>query len=270
MLQVSNQSSPLTFYKLYAKILARGKLTERKIIMLKIAVCDDDETMLGILTDIIGETYKQNSITFEIRSFLSGEIFLNSYKEHPFDVVFLDIDMPEISGFDIAEQVDNADKTLIVFVTSHDELVYSSIKFRPFRFIRKTYLETELGETLTAVYTELMKRNAARKFMFQTKSSEVLADLNLVEYIEIFGHWILVHIKDNDILECYGSLSDMEHELSNYGFVRTHKSYLVNCRYIYSIEKNQIVLDDKTVIPVSRYKAETVKEKFRSFLRRTI
>lgn len=270
MLQVTNQSSPLTFYKLYGKILARNKLPERKIMMLKIAVCDDNETMLRSLTDKISATYKQNNIEFEIRSFLSGEIFLNSHKEHPFDVVFLDIDMPTISGFDIAEQVNNADETLIVFVTSHDELVYSSIKFRPFRFIRKTYLETELGETLTAVYTELMKRNAASKIMLQTKSGEVLADLNLVEYIEIFSHRILVHIKDNECLECYGSLSGMEHELSNYGFVRTHKSYLVNCRYIYSIEKNQIVLDDKTVIPVSRYKAETVKGKFRSFLRRML
>lgn len=270
MLQVTNQSSPLTFCKQYDKILARDKLPERKIMMLRIAVCDDNETMLRSLTDKISETYKQNSMTFEIRSFISGEIFLNSHKEHPFDVVFLDIDMPTISGFDIAEQVNNADETLIVFVTSHDELVYSSIKFRPFRFIRKSYLETELNEVLADVNAELLKRNAARKFMFQAKSGEVFVDLSLVEYIEIYSHWLIVHLKDNECLECYGSLSNMEHELSNYDFVRTHKSYIVNCKYIYSIEKNQIVLDDKTVIPVSRYKVESVKQKFRSFLRRTI
>ena len=80
----------------------------------------------------------------------------------------------------------------------------------------------------------------------------------------------MVHIKGNDCLECYGSLSYMEHELNDYDFVRTHKSYLVNCKYIYSIERNQIMLDDKTAIPVSRYKLETVKERFRSFLRRTL
>ena len=270
MLQVTNQSSPLTFCKQYDKIFARDKLPERKIMMLRIAVCDDDKTMMEVLTEKISETYKQNSIEFEIRSFLSGEFFLNSHKEHPFDVIFLDIDMPEISGFDIAEQVNSANETLIVFVTSHDELVYSSIKFRPFRFIRKTYLETELGETLTAVNTEFMKRNAAKKFMFQTKSGEVFVDLSLVEYIEIYSHWLMVHIKGNDCLECYGSLSYMEHELNDYDFVRTHKSYLVNCKYIYSIERNQIMLDDKTAIPVSRYKLETVKERFRSFLRRTL
>ena len=238
--------------------------------MLKIALCDDNETMLKVLTDKIGETYKQDSIAFEICSFLSGEIFLNSHKEHIFDVVFLDIDMPEISGFDIAEQVNKTGETLIVFVTSHDELVYSSIKFRPFRFIRKSYLETELKEVLVAVNAELLKRNAARKYAFQTKSGAVFVDLGLVEYIEIYSHWLSVHIKNGECLECYGSLSDMEHELSNYDFVRTHKSYLVNCKYIFSIEKNQIILDDKTVIPVSRYKAETVKKRLRDFLRRTL
>ena len=238
--------------------------------MLKIAVCDDDETMLGFLTDKISEIYNQNSIEFVIRPFLSGKFFLNCHKEYPFDVVFLDIDMPEISGFDIAEQVNNISETLIVFVTSHDELVYSSIKFRPFRFIRKTYIEAELGETLTAVNTEFMKRSSAKKFKFQTKSGMVIEDLHLVEYVEIFSHQLLVHIKDSECLECYGSLSNMEQELSNFDFVRTHKSYLVNCRYIYSIEKNQIVLDNKTVIPVSRYKIETVKDKFRNYLRRML
>ncbi len=234
--------------------------------MLRIAICDDNEIFLRMLTEKIRKFYADS----EIKPFLTGEDFLNSQTESPYDVVFLDIDMPEISGFEIAEQVNSCGETLIVFVTSHDDLVYSSIKFRPFRFIRKAYLDTELPEVMTAVNEEFIKRNAERKFMFQTKSGEVFEDLQLVEYIEIFGHWLLVHIKDNKSLECYGSLSDMERELNNYDFVRTHKSYLVNCRYIYSIEKNQLVLDDKTVIPVSRYKAESVKQNFRNYLRRTL
>lgn len=233
--------------------------------MIRIAICDDDETMLTLLTDKIGETYKQSSLEFELHSFLSGEFFLNSHKEHPFDVVFLEIDMPEISGFDIAEQVNNAGETMIVFVTSHDELVYSSIKFRPFRFIRKTYLETELSETLTAIYSELMKRNTANKFMFQTKSGEVLADLYLVEYIEIFGHRLMVHIKNNESIECYGSLSDFEKRLAQFDFVRVHKSYLVNCRFIYSIGFRSVSLYDKTEIPLSRYKTEIVRDKLKIY-----
>ncbi len=238
--------------------------------MLRIAICDDDEILLRTLTDKIRKQNHSACSPLEIKTFLLGEDFLNSQRLSPFDIVFLDIDMPEISGFDIAEQVNNASETFIIFVTSHDELVYSSIKFRPFRFIRKAYLDMELSEVMAAVNEEFIKRNAERKFVFQTKSGEVFVDLAQVEYIEIYSHLLMVHLNDTEILECCGSLSDLEQKLSNNGFIRTHKSFLVNCKYIYSIENRQLLLDDKTAIPVSRYKIESVKEKFRDYLRRTI
>ena len=72
---------------------------------------------------------------------------------------------------------------------------------------------------------------------------------------------------NSDAIECYGSLSDFEKRLVPHNFVRTHKSYLVNCKYINSIEQKQVILDDNTVIPLSKYKIETVRNKLRSYLR---
>lgn len=238
--------------------------------MIRVAICDDEAAILSYLNNHILNGLKQPGADIHIDTFTSGRNLLDAYKAEPFDVVFLDIDMPEISGFDIAEKINKIGEPLIVFVTSHDELVFSSIRFRPFRFIRKTYLENELPETMEAVSNELAKRSSGSKFAFQTKSGEVFADLSSVEYIEIYGHWLKVHIKDSKPLECYGSLSEFEKRLEDYDFVRTHKSYLVNCKFIFAIEKNQVVLDDKTVIPLSRYKADTVKNKFKIFLRRTL
>ena len=238
--------------------------------MLRIAICDDDEIAVRTLTDKILNYNHFDDPDFELKPFLAGDRFLNSHKQAPFDVVFLDINMPEMSGFDIAEQINKYSEALIVFVTAHDELVYSSIKFRPFRFIRKAYLDTELPEALAAVNEELIKRNAERKFIFQTKAGEVFVDLARVEYIEIYSHRLMVHLIDNEVLQCCGSLSGLEQKLCSHSFVRTHKSYIVNCKYIYSFEKNRLLLDDRTAIPVSRYKYESVKEKYRNYLRRTI
>ena len=98
----------------------------------------------------------------------------------------------------------------------------------------------------------------------------MITDLGNVEYIEIYGHWLKVHIKDDEPLECYGSLSDFEKQLEEHDFVRTHKSFLVNCKYIFAIEKNQVILDDKTAIPLSRYKVDIVKNKFKELLRSTL
>lgn len=238
--------------------------------MIRAAICDDEPTILDYLHDHISKEFKRQGAEFRIDKFTSGKDFLNAHKAEPFNAIFLDIDMPEISGFDIAKKINEIGEPLIIFVTSHDELVFSSIRFRPFRFIRKTYLNNELPETLEAVIAEVTKRNSGSKFVFQTKSGEVLTALGNVEYIEIYGHWLKVHIKDDDPLECYGSLSDFEKQLEGYDFVRTHKSFLVNCKFIFAIEKNQVILDDKTAIPLSRYKVDVVKNKFKELLRSTL
>lgn len=238
--------------------------------MIRAAICDDDPTILNYLHEHISKEFSRQGSEVQINKFTSGNNFLNAHEAKLFDTVFLDIDMPEISGFDIAEKINEISEPLIIFVTSHDELVFSSIKFRPFRFIRKTYLDNELPETLGAVINEVTKRNSGSKFVFQTKSGEVLTALGDVEYIEIYGHRLKVHIKDDEPLECYGSLSDFEKLLEEYDFVRTHKSFLVNCKFIFAIEKNQVILDDKTAIPLSRYKVDIVKSKFKELLRSTL
>ena len=210
--------------------------------MIKAAICDDEPKTLDCLCERISKEFNRRGAEIRIEKFTSGSEFLGANKIESFDVFFLDIDMPEMGGFDIAEKINNIGEPLIIFVTSHDELVFSSLRFRPFGFMRKTYLENELPQTAEAVRIEITKRNSGSKFAFQTKTGEVFADLSNVEYIESYGHWLKVHIKDNKQLECYGSLSDFEKRLEKYDFVRTHKSYLVNCKFIFEIEKNKLYL----------------------------
>lgn len=231
--------------------------------MIKIAVCDDDRSFSERMKLLIEQYFTEQSVEIDAAVFNSGTGFLSC--EMDYKVVFLDIDMPDMGGFEIAEQL--SEDTLIIFVTTHDELVYSSLKFRPFRFIRKTYLDEELPEALEEINKEIAKRGASSKFVLQTKNGDVLLNVSKIKYIEIYTHSIRVYTVSGEILECYGSLSAMEKQLNGFDFVRTHKSYLVNCQYIFSIEKNLIILDDKTEIPLSRYKVDTVKTKFKNHLR---
>lgn len=231
-----------------------------------IAVCDDDRNFSERMKLLIEQYFTEQSVEINAAVFNSGADYLSDNTDY--NAVFLDIDMPDMGGFEIAEQL--SEDTLIVFVTTHDELVYSSLKFRPFRFIRKTYLEEELPEALEEINKETAKRNASSKFVIQTKSGEALLNVSNIKYIEIYTHSIRVYTVSGEILECYGSLAVMERQLNDFDFVRTHKSYLVNCRYIFSIEKNKIILDDKTEVPLSRYKADAVKSKFKNHLRSMI
>jgi len=233
--------------------------------MIRGAVCDDEPAVLDHLYAHVSKEFKRQGADIHIEKFTSGRDFLSAHKAEPFDVVFLDIDMPEISGFEIAERIDK--RTLIVFVTTHDELVYSSLKFQPFRFLRKTHLEDEMGEAVKAINEKLLKRNAEHRIKFQTKENEIYVYADNIEYIEVYGHWLRVTLNKGETIECYGSLSELEKQLVPVGFVRTYKSYLVNFKYIHSIEKTQVTLDDGTEIPLSRYKAAEVRERFKDYLR---
>lgn len=231
--------------------------------MIKIAVCDDDKKFSARLKFLIDEYFAKQDIGSNVTSYNRGTVFLTEGIDC--NAVFLDIEMPDMDGFEVAEQIRS--NTLIVFVTTHNELVYSSLKFRPFRFIRKAYLEEELPEALEAVNKEIARLNAGSKFILKTRSGDVLLNINNIEYMEIYTHSIQIYTVNGEVLECYGSLSELEKQLKGFGFVRTHKSYLVNCRYIFSIEKNRIVLDNKTEIPLSRYRVDTVRSKFSNHLR---
>lgn len=235
--------------------------------MIRAAICDDEPDMLDYLNEHILAEFKRQGANVHIDKFLAGEEFLNASKIKSFDVVFLDIDMPEISGFDVAEKINGSEPTLIIFVTTHDELVFSSLKFQPFRFIRKTFINDELGEVVEDINKVLVKRAAGKKFRLQTKQHDVYVDVEQIVYIEIYGHWLKVYTTNNDILDCYGILSDYEAQLEPFDFVRTHKSFLVNCKYIRSVEKEQVVLDDKKTIPLSRRRINAVNEKFTKYLR---
>lgn len=235
--------------------------------MIKAAICDDESTILDILYAHISKEFKHQGADIHINKFTSGKEFLTSHKAEQYDVVFLDIDMPELSGFDIAERISDSESTLLIFVTTHDELVFSSLKFQPFRFMRKTYLDSEIEETIEAVNKKLLKRKPDKRIRFQTRENEIYVYANNIIYIEVYDHWLRVYLNKGEVIESYGTLSEFENQLVSVGFVRTYKSYLVNFKYIHSIGKTQIALEDGTEIPLSRYKANDVREKFKDYLR---
>lgn len=136
---------------------------------MRIAICDDDTNFANTLKILIAKgTYPPNDIP-DIFVCSDGSSLFSDIPDY--DAVFLDIDIPVFNGFQIAEQLNRLGETLIIFVTMHDELVYSSIKFQPFRFIRKSRLESELPEVLSALIKQLPNEKPERNLSFRQKQA---------------------------------------------------------------------------------------------------
>lgn len=238
--------------------------------MMYVAICDDNKSMLDFLNGKIGEILSENEMPCEISTFLSGTDFLESHKKQPFDVVFLDIVMPEIDGFKVAKQVREISKdTYIIFITTESSLVYDSFDYQPFYFIPKGKLEIlnaklksvigKLIEQIGENYTLCLELPHGEKKYIETDSIIYIGSES--NYLDIVCQTETIYIRRK--------LNDMMNELPPKTFARIHNRFAVNMRYVGRIDNSRckVILFDETELDISRaYKADFV-EKYNIYLR---
>ena len=199
-------------------------------INMEIAICDDDELFNEIMSEKLSTVLNKNQIKYNITPFFNGSELITALNDplNRFDVIFLDVDMPGVNGENVAQYINSSKASIpVIFVTNHDDFVFSSFKYRPFGFLRKSHVDSELEEAV----------------------------IRLDNYLS-----------DTDI-RTTRSLSETEKALSSYGFIRVHKSFIVNTRFIFSVERNNIILTDNSSLPVSRTKTEEIKQAMIKFAR---
>ncbi len=234
--------------------------------MIRIAIADDSKKDLNYISKSIKQRLELRDIQCGFSLYTEPSKLLNDNKSEPFDVVFLDIDMPQLTGMDAAESINNiSPKTVIVFVTNHDELVYKAYRFKAVGFVRKSFFDDEINEILDVVLTEVHKRNHILNI--SDNRSIVKIDLFDVLYVKSDDHYAEFYFTDGK--QCVRrSLNDIEKQIGHFGFIRVHSRYLVNYRHIYSIEKTAVILSDGiTQIPISRNRITNVKEQVQMFSR---
>lgn len=227
--------------------------------MIRIAIVDDEEIFLNSINFKIKELMQKNEKETEIYIFTDGKSMLEQNEKTAFDIIFLDIDMPEITGIDISRQIrDKHSDIEIIFVSSKEEMVYESIKYTPFRFIRKNRFENEIQEAIET-YLKKRKRNAF-SYIFSTENGKKPVAIIDIMYIEVKSHKLYVYFEDSKSnFTANGNMKDIENILSQYGFIRIHQGFLVNYRFINLIRQKEVYLDNGTRLPLSRGKYEKTK-----------
>ena len=232
----------------------------------KIAICDDEEIFLEKIYKEVENNLKKLDYGYEIQKFLCAEALILSNCNENFDIVFLDIDMPETNGIEAAISIKHSNPDIvIIFITSKDELVYESIKTQPFRFIRKSKLTEEISESIIETF-KILESNSC-KLTIKVDNNFYKIDAAAITYIESNKNYVIVNTFNGKQFRYKYNISSMEKELEPYGFIRTHYGYLVNQKFIRRIEGNDVILKNCVKIPVSRSKKYHVQQKFIEYLR---
>lgn len=235
--------------------------------IITVAVCDDDKYVLEKLERDCRSYFEEKGLELQMYVADSGEKMLFKCKGEEINLAFIDIEMPEMSGFELADYLRLCVRMeRLVFVTNKDDLVHESINYQPFGFVRKSRWEEELLRTLNRFYKELLRNEAKITVHFQKKE---LMDIFVCEirYIEINSHTLSIYRKDS-IIRIRETMRSIEERLREHYFIRIHQGYLVNARYIQKFEDNDCVLVDGERLPVSRHKKEAVRKQYMDYIRK--
>ncbi len=239
--------------------------------MLRVAVCDDNKVTLDYLSNKIKSLLEKHSLEHLICSFSAGAPFIEAHQAQGFDVVFLDIAMPKMDGFQVAKEIrQHNNKTYIIFVTTESSLVYDSFDFQPFYFVPKDDLDI-MHSKLNHVIDKLSMHLASNKKIcldMPFGEKKYVEPENIV-FISSKSNYLDFHTTQKDEIHIRGKLDDYAEKLPDLFFVRIHNRYIVNMKHINRIENAgaKVLLTNDIILDISRTYKKDFMEAYNLYLR---
>ena len=238
---------------------------------IKIIIIDDES-----LARQITKNYLANRDDVEILSECSnGFDAIKKINELKPDLIFLDIQMPKLNGFEMLELLE--DPPIIIFTTAYDHYAIKAFEVSAIDYLLKPVSPDELVAALQKASTLIDKKDLAfkietllanmenlshepKKILLKTQETVYIVNLSEIIRCEADRNYTRFYLTDNRTILVSGSLIDYDETLTPSGFFRAHHSHLINLECISKIEKHKmtVVLKDGSVIPLANRKKDAL------------
>lgn len=233
--------------------------------MHRIALCEDDRRDREILARHIRRAFADFKKPARVVEFLNGRDFLDRASPYAFDIALFDVEMEPVDGITAAKAFRQRDKSAIIaFITHHPEFVFASFSAEPLNYLLKPVKYSQV-KALLARALEMTEQMRARAFSFKSNGTLYNVPVSKIAYIESKARVLQVHAVDGEYAY-YGKLGDAQGDPSLAGFIRCHKSFLVNPWFIEHLGGGFIGLSTGSAIPISRSKSAEVRKSFADYL----
>lgn len=240
--------------------------------MLNICVCDDSIEFIRVFVNQLDYMCKK-CFSKGLNYALCGEFntaseVMNYLEDSKIDLLFLDIDMPEMNGFDLAKRASAKNpEIMIVFVSGHDHYVFEVFEFSPFAYLRKTKILEDLPGILDRIDKNVAQRNV--RVETDTVKGHISVPVKDVLYIKSDGNYYKIITDAGDKIICRGTLSSAEKQWTKYDFFRVHAAYIVNLDHIQSVRNNELTVGIyNEVIPISQRRLASFRKIYAAFTMR--
>lgn len=229
--------------------------------VIKVGLCDDIVDFNKKMESHIEKYGKENHIGVKIISYGSGSQLLLNFQKGKFDIIFLDVSMPELDGFETAEQIRCMDENVsIVFCTSYYTISNAGKGFEVAAedFLAKPLLYKKVENILDKVYKRKLLC-AEEKLFLKCQDGLITLQISDIIYIQTRNKVLILHTIFGDV-QSNQRMVELEKRLSKKLFFRCHNSYIVNFDYVEGFQNENVLVKYKNEqvreIPVSKYKKE--------------
>ncbi len=227
-------------------------------------IVDDDISSQKKISEAIAHLSIQGDLDFQCTYFSDS---LNSQILEHYDLYILDIDMPGIKGFDLAEMIyDRYPEAIIMFCTCHEDFVFDSYKANAFYFIRKDHLLEELTYALRKFVRRFV--NNEKTYIIHSGKDMIPVSYATIVYFEKYGESLSVHTIDMTIKDIGKSLDDLLGELADERFVKINRNTIINLRYVSKLSGDIVTLSTGAKFPIPRRNITEVTIKYLNYLKR--
>ncbi len=231
---------------------------------MKLAFCDDDIAILNQLRSLLDIYRVKRNQEIEYTAFQSPlELMAGIEKGARYDGLFLDVLMPGENGIAVAKEIREHDANVkIIFLTSSSEFAVQSYAVGAYFYQLKPIWEDSFFRLMDSIMEQCQR---ARTDSLILKCSEGITRVSLaqLEYCEVIGRSLLLHLTSGRVLESSGSLDELSGQLAQYeNFLRVHRSYLVNLDCVQSISYRAVTMSCLSEIPVPHGKYAELKKRF--------
>lgn len=236
---------------------------------MRIGICDDEEAQRRYLKQLAEQWAFKSGEKAVCDCYPDSEAFLFAWEEDKsYDVLLLDIEMKEMNGMELARRIRQEDEDIaLVFITGYEEYIGQGYEVSALHYLLKPVDEEKLYRVLDRAMAS--RRREGIRQLFETAEGWLSIALNDIWYVEAFAHYCTLHLKDCEY-QVKKSIGSMEELFTAYGisFVKPHRSYLVNLKFVTSILKEELIMDDGRRIPVSRRNYRQINEAFFGYFRK--
>ena len=231
--------------------------------MIRIAIVEDDKSSSELLVSYLERYSNDKNIRFDVKTFFSCNQILNNYNNN-FDIIFMDIELPDGNGLETIRKIREVDKNVIViFVTNMAQYAVKGYEVRAFDFIVKPVTSYNFYIKLDNILN-LFEQKKDDEIWISNKDGKMKLNISSIYYIEVIQHMCIYHTKDGNF-KATGSLNNIEKTLSKYNFSLCNRCYLVNLRYVTSVKKGFVLINNEELI-ISRAKQASFMKDLNDFL----